>query len=329
MKTLVTGAAGFIGTHVVRRLCAQGREVRALLAPDEDATPLAGLDIELVRGDVRDLDACRRAVAGCARVFHLAGLYRIWSPDDRVLFDVNVTGSANMMLASGRAEVGRVVYTSSIAAIGQYPDGRPADEEAPFNLWRETNAYVRSKYVAEEVVRSFARAGLPVVIVNPSFPLGEGDRGPTPTGQVLLDLLRGRTPGILEGGVNVVDVEDVAEGHLLAEERGRLGERYLLANQNLTFRELAGLLCEVTGRPAPRRTLPFPLFWGIAALAELAADHVTHRPPIATRKTVRYLHRRLYFDPTKARRELGLPQTDIRVTLRKAARWFESQGYLR
>jgi dihydroflavonol-4-reductase len=167
-----------------------------------------------------------------------------------------------------------------------------------------------------------------VVIVNPTFPFGSGDRAPTPTGAVLLNVLRGRSPGLLNGGFNAVDVEDVAEGHALAEERGRLGERYILGNQNITFQEFAALITEVSGRKVPRRTLPFPVYYGIASLAELVSDHVTHKPPLTTRKAVKYIHRLLYHDVSKARRELGLPQTDLRETIGKAIRWFEQHGYL-
>lgn len=302
--------------------------MRAMLAPDEDASPLEGLDVEVVRGDVRDPLACRAAVTGCDRVYHLAAIYKIWSPNDQVLFDVNVTGTTNVLLACRRADVSRVVYTSSIAAIGYRDDGQPADEETPFNLWQEANAYIRSKYVAEQVARSFVADGLPVVIVNPTFPFGVGDRAPTPTGQVLLSVLRKRSPGVIDGGFNAVDVEDVAEGHILAEEKGRIGERYILGNQNFTFQEFARLVAEVTGRSIPKFTMPFPIYYGIAAMAELISDRFTHRPPLTTRKAVKYVHRNLFHDPSKARRELGLPQTDIRETIRKAVTWFEENGYL-
>jgi dihydroflavonol-4-reductase len=328
MKTLVTGAAGFIGAHVTRKLVERGREVRAMLAPNEDASPLDGLDVEIVRGDIRDPEACRAAVQGCRRAFHLAAIYKIWTPDDKVIFDVNVTGSANLLWACLRAGVERVVYTSSIAAIGQRDDGLPADEETPFNLWRDANAYIRSKYVSEQVALTFAREGLPLVVVNPTFPFGAGDRAPTPTGQILLNTLNRRSPGILDGGFNAVDVEDVAEGHLGAEERGRVGERYILGNVNFLFKDFVRLIAEVTGRAVPSRTVPYPVYYGIAAIAEMVSDRFTHKHPIATRKAVKYVHRPLFFDPSKARRELGLPQTDIRDTIRKAVQWFEEHGYL-
>jgi dihydroflavonol-4-reductase len=328
VKTLVTGAAGFIGAHVTRLLRERGREVRALLAPREDASPITPYEVEVVRGDVRDAAAVRDAVRGCTRVFHLAALYKLWLPDDQVMFDVNVIGSQNVLGAARAEGVERVVYTSSIAAIGARADGAPADETTAFNLWRSSNAYVQSKYLSEEVAKGFAREGLPVVVVNPAFPFGVGDRAPTPTGEILCNVLRRRSPGLIDGGFNAVDVEDVAAGHLLAEEKGRVGERYILGNHNFTFREFVELIAKVTGRSLPRRTLPYGLYYGVAAIAELVSEHVTQRPPIATRKTVAYVHRRLFFDVSKARSELGLPQTDIAVTIRKATTWFERNGYL-
>ena len=328
MKTLVTGAAGFIGNHVTRLLRERGREVRALLAPQEDDAPLRGLDVEVVRGDLRDADACVRAAQGCARVFHLAALYKLWLPDEKVMFDINVLGSQNLLSAARRAGAERVVYTSSIAAVGEAPPGALANEDTPFNLWPSSNAYVQSKYLGEEIARGFAREGLPVVLVNPAFPFGVGDRAPTPTGQILIDVLTRRAPGLIEGGFNAVDVEDVALGHLLAEERGVVGRRYILGNRNFSFREFVALLAQVTGRKLASRTLPFSLYYGVAAAAEFLADHVTHKPPIATRKSVVYVHRNLFFDVTRARTELGLPQTDIARTVEKAAAWFEANGYL-
>lgn len=328
MKTLVTGAAGFIGLHVTRLLRERGREVRAMLAPNEDDAPLKGLDVEVVRADVRDARACNDAMQGCSRLYHLAALYKLWLPDEQVMFDVNVLGTQNVLWAAWRAGVDRIVYTSSIAAVGQTPDGVPSNEETPFNLWRDANAYVQSKYLSEEVAKSFARQGLPVVIVNPCFPFGVGDRAPTPTGELLVDVLRRRSPGLIEGGFNAVDVEDVALGHLLAEEKGRVGERYILGNRNFTFKEFVGLVAEVTGRELPLRTLPYGLYYGVAALAELLSEHVTHKAPIATRKSVSYVHRNLFYDVTKARTELGLPQTDLAETVRKATAWFEANGFL-
>jgi dihydroflavonol-4-reductase len=327
MKTLVTGAGGFIGAHVTERLLRRGRAVRALLAPSESDRALAGLDVEIVRGDVRDADACRAAVSGCDRVFHLAALYKIWMPDERPMWDVNVTGSANILHACRRAGVERVVYTSSIAALGSRDDGTPADEETPFSHWNESNAYIQSKYLSEQVALTFAREGLPLVVVNPSFPFGVGDWAPTPTGQILIATLLRRSPGALDGGFNVVDVEDVAEGHLLAEEKGRVGERYILGNENLSVRELYALVAEVTGRKIRRYTLPFGVYYGFAAAAELASK-MTRKPPVTTRAAIQYVHRHVYFDVSKARRELGLPQTDLRETIRKAVRWFEEHGYL-
>ncbi|MCS6911926.1 MAG: SDR family oxidoreductase [Myxococcales bacterium] len=332
MKTLVTGAAGFIGSAVTKCLLARGRQVRVLLEPGY--TPrldlLQGLPVERVTGDVLDREAVARALAGCDTLYHLAALYALWSPHPERIYEVNVEGTKTVLWAAYKAGLRRVVYTSSIAAIGRR-DGAPADETCLFGPrdWADGNAYIRSKWLAEREALRFAQEGLDLVVVNPAFPFGAGDVGPTPTGSYILEALRGRMPGYFPGGFCVIDVEDCAEGHVLAEERGRKGERYILGNHNVSYYEFYTLLAEVAGIRMPRWRLPLMLLapWGY--LMELWADHVTHRPPRGTYKAARQVSRNLFFDNTKARTELGLPVTPLRDTLEKAVRWFRDHGYVR
>ena len=329
-KTLVTGGAGFIGGHVTRMLLEEGRSVRALLRPGEALTNLQGLDgdLETMTGDVRDEAAMAKAVAGCDRVFHLAAIYALWMQDRTRIWDVNVRGTQVVCQAALDAGVERMVYTSSIAALGILPGQEAADETTPYNYWT-ANDYIFSKYVSELECREYIRRGLPAVIVNPALPYGWGDTGPTPTGNIVLSLLNGRFPGYIDGGVNVVDVRDVARGHLLAEEKGRVGERYILGGHNVTtqqFMELVGRVCKVK---VPSRRLPTGMLMGIGKLLEGVADRVTHREPFITEGGIEYASRHVYFDTTKAREELGLPQTPIEESIEESARWFRSRGLAR
>lgn len=324
----MTGAAGFIGSHVVRELLAAGREVRAALRPGEDDRSLVGLDVERVAADVRDPDAVRAAVAGCDRVFHLAAVYALWLPDRRLMYDVNVTGTQNVLWAALRADVERVVYTSSIAAVGVPSGDTPADEATEFDQVGRTNDYVLSKWLAEEAAKGFAGNGLPLVIVNPAFPFGARDRAPTPTGQILIDVLTGRLPGVFDAGFNAVDVEDVARGHLLAEARGRVGERYLLADRNVTMREFVELVGRVAGVKVRTRRIPLRLATAVGDLLDWRADRWTRRPPRLSGAALRYAGQSLYYDNRKAREELDLSFTPIEESIRKAVEWFRAEGYV-
>jgi dihydroflavonol-4-reductase len=335
MKTLVTGAAGFIGAAVVRRLKSRGRQVRVMLEPGfkPRVDTLAGLDVERVEGDVLDREALSRALSGCDVVYHLAAIYSLWSPRPERIYEVNVEGSKNLLFAALRAGVRRVVYTSSIAAVGRRPagpgDDAPADETCQFSPidWRDGNAYIRSKWLSERDALRFAAEGLPLVVVNPAFPFGEGDVAPTPTGGYLIEALHRRIPGCFPGGFCAIDVDDLAEGHVLAEERGRLGERYLLGNHNVTYKEFYQVFQQVTGVRVPLVRLPPALCYAIGYGMEFVADHVTQKPPRSTYKAARQVSRRLYFDNRKAREELGLPVTPLAVTIEKAVRWFRDHGY--
>lgn len=325
-KTLVTGAAGFIGSHVVRELLARGREVRALIRPGEDVRNLAGLDLERVEGDVTDPASVQRAVLGCARVFHLAAIYAIWLPEPRRMFDVNVTGTQNVLLACLRGGVERVVHTSSIAALGLHPD-RPSDETTEFNQVRQANDYVLSKWLSEEVARAFIPQGLPVIITNPAFPFGARDVAPTPTGKILLDVVKGKLPGYFDAGFSVVDVEDVARGHLLAEEKGQPGRRYLLSGVNMSMKEFMQLAARVAGVKFKGRRIPLRIGLWYGDWLDRRAEKL-QRPPLVSGRTLRYAAQNLYYDNSRTRAELGLELTPVEASIRRALDWFRAEGYL-
>lgn len=326
MKTLVTGAAGFIGSAVVRTLLARGRQVRCYVEPGATSVNLRGLEVEVVEGDINDRARVSAALAGCDVLYHLAGLYRLWLPDYSVLYKVNVEGTKTVLFAALKAGLRRVVYTSSIAAVGVSRTGELADETTRFNTWPDANHYVRSKYLSELDALRFAKEGVPIVIVNPAFPFGERDIGPTPTGRVIIDTLRERVPGYVDGGLNVIDVDDVAEGHVLAEERGRVGERYILGSHNLTYKELYEVITELGGVRPVRRRLSARMIHGIGWAMERYAT-ITQRPPPITYKGARYATKQLWYDTTKARVELGVPRTELRETVEKSIRWFRGHGY--
>lgn len=326
MRALVTGASGFIGYHVARRLVREGVEVRALVRGDRAPRHLKDLGVEVVRGDLLDPESLARAVRGCGWVFHVAALYSLWERDSRVFYDVNVVGTRHVLAACRQAGVERLVYTSTVAALGRRPDGLPADESVRFNLWDEADHYMRSKYLAEEEVLAAAREGLPVVVVCPSSPVGSHDFRPTPTGRPILDIMRRRMPVYVDGVMNVVDVEDVADGHLLAMTRGRVGEKYILGHQNMALGEFFRLVAEMAGAPAPPLRLPYPVAMAVSQ-GMVGAARLLGIQPLATPRLVRRLHLGLAVDPSKAVRELGLPQTPVREAVRKAVTWFRAAGY--
>ncbi|MFQ6117736.1 MAG: hopanoid-associated sugar epimerase, partial [Candidatus Bipolaricaulia bacterium] len=295
MKALVTGATGFIGANVVRVLVEKNYKVRALVRPGSDRRNLEGLDIELAEGDVRDRDSIKRAVEGCGLVFHVAALYSFWVRPRRLIYEVNVEGTRNVLQAALEQRVERVVHTSSVAALGLREDKKPADEETPVDFKKIIGDYKKSKYLAERVALEFSKE-LPVVIVNPSFPVGPYDIKPTPTGQVIVDFLNRKMPAYMETGMNVVAVEDVGVGHLLAAERGKVGERYILGGENLTMRELLTLLAEITGLPAPKLRLPY---YPILALSYINAAicALTGTAPRMTPETIRLSRHYMFYDP--------------------------------
>jgi dihydroflavonol-4-reductase len=327
MKTLVTGGTGFVGANVVRTLLQRGTEVRALVRPRSDMRNLDRLDVELVTGDLRDRVSLGAALKGCDTLYHVAAMYALWTQNRQEVYDTNVTGTVNMLEAAGMAGVQKIVYTSSVATIGLPKDGTPGTEEVPLQPEDMVSDYKRSKYLAEQEVLKYAQRGLPVVIVNPSFPVGPWDVKPTPSGQIIVNFLRGKIPAYVDTGLNVVDVEDVAIGHVRAAEKGRIGERYILGHVNLSLPELFQLLERVSGVKAPRLRVPYGVAYCSACVSEFVARTITHKPPFATLAGVKLSRKRMFFDASKAVRELGFPQTPAADALSKAVRWFRNQGY--
>jgi dihydroflavonol-4-reductase len=327
MRTFATGATGFIGGAVLRRLLEAGHEVKALVRPGADTQQIKGLPLEPVEGDLLNPESLRKGMAGCDWAFHVAALYSYWGHRASEFYPVNVEGTRRVMQEALEAGVRRIVYTSSIAALGLHNNGSPATEETCGTLADRIGPYQRSKFLAEELVRDFARRGLPVVIVNPSSPVGIGDHKPTPTGQIIVDFLNGRMFGYVDTGLNIVDVEDVAAGHLLAAERGQVGERYILGGENLTLKQILDILSEVSGRPRVSLRIPHTVAQCWAYVDVTLAKLNPQRTPAATPDKVRLSRRYEFFDPSKAIRELGIPQTPARVALSKAVHWYRANGY--
>ncbi|HEV8674822.1 MAG TPA: hopanoid-associated sugar epimerase [Methylomirabilota bacterium] len=326
-RALVTGGTGFIGANLVRELVADGASVRVLVRPSSDRRALAGLPVEPVVGDLLEPASLGPALTGVAVLYHVAADYRLWAPDPSLLYRVNVEGTRALLAAAEEAGVGRIVYTSSVGTLGIPADG-PGCEATPVTLADMVGDYKRSKFLAEREAEAAAARGLPVVIVNPSAPVGPWDWKPTPTGKMLVDYLRRRMFAYLDTGLNVVHVRDVARGHILAAERGRVGERYVLGHAagNLGLRHIFERLAPYTGIPAPRWRLPYDAALAIAGVLE-GVSRVTGREPLASRTAVRMAAKRMFFDPAKAIRELGLPQTPVDLALQEAVDWFWAHGY--
>jgi dihydroflavonol-4-reductase len=328
----VTGASGFIGANLVHELNARGHRVRALLRPGSDRRGLEGADYEPVAGDVGDVALLQTAMRGCEWCFHVAASYHLWLRDYAPMYAANVEGTRNVLEAAAAAGCGRIVYTSTVGCIGLPKEAggvlTPTDENAPVSEAQMSNHYKRSKWQAEVVARQLAAKGLPVVIVNPSAPVGPRDVKPTPTGQVIVDFLNRRMPAYLETGLNWVHVRDVAAGHILAAEKGRVGERYILGSAagNWTMAEAFQVLEEVSGVPGPRVRVPYLVAYTAACLNEALAK-VTGHPPKAPLAGVRMARHKMFFNPAKAVRELGLPQTPPRQALADAVAWFREHGY--
>jgi dihydroflavonol-4-reductase len=329
-RALVTGGTGFVGSHVVRRLLAEGLVVRVLARRESSLRALEGLPVEVVAGDLRRPETLAPALDGCRFLFHVAADYRLWCPDPEELYRANVAGTAALMDAARRSgSVERIVYTSSVGALGLRPDGTPADEQTPVALAEMVGHYKRSKYLAEEEVRRRAEEGLPVVLVHPSTPVGPGDWKPTPTGQMIVDFLNGRMPAYVDTGLNLVAVEDVAAGHWLAATRGRVGERYILGCRNLSLREILGMLATLTGRPAPRFRMPVGVAIAMAHLDGWVEGGLLRREPRIPLEGARMARKKMYFSAARAVRELGLPQSRIEEALARAVAWYREQSYVR
>lgn len=329
MLTLITGGTGFVGTAVVRLLLSEGHAVRALARRGSDLQNLNGLDIELAFGDLLDKESLRQAIKGCRRLYHVGAHYSLWEPSPEVFYRVNVDGTRNLLEAAMEEGVGRVVYTSTVGTLGHREDGAPANEKTPVSLDQMTGHYKRSKFLAEEEARGAALRGLPVVIVNPSTPVGPRDIKPTPTGQIIVDFLNRRMPAYIDTGLNFIDVADVARGHLLAAERGQVGERYILGRSNLTLHELFAILGQIAQLPPPRLRVPYQLILPLAYANHWLSHFITKKPPRIPLEGVKMAKRRMFFDNSKAVRELGLPQSPIEQALEQAVRWFTDNGYVK
>lgn len=322
---LLTGATGFIGSHVARHLAERGEPLRLLVRETSDRTLIQGLDAEIRQGDLRDQSSLREAVQGCELVFHVAADYRLWTPDPQEVYATNVDGTRNILAEARRARVERFVYTSSIGTIAPSPDGGAVSEESTSSLRRMVGHYKRSKFLAEREALRASAAGPPVVIVNPTAPVGEGDIKPTPTGKIVQDFLEGRMPAYVDTGLNLVDVRDVARGHWLAASRGRAGERYLLGAENLTLRDIFRELADISGRRVPRIGLPYSVAWTVGGACH-AWSRLSGRPPAVPMEGVRMARHRMFADCSKARRELGFSPGPVRPALERAVEWFAQRG---
>lgn len=321
--TLVTGATGFIGWHVARQLLERGDRVRILVRQASRVRDLGGA--EVVVGDLVDADSLRRAVAGCGVVYHVAADYRLWAPQPEQLYRSNVEGTRSLLCAAREAGVERFVYTSTVGCIGIPEDG-VGDEDTPVQLREMAGAYKRSKFLAEQEALRFAEEGFPVVIVNPTAPVGEQDVKPTPTGKIIVDYLKGNMPAYVDTGLNLVDVRDTARGHLLAAESGRVGERYILGAENLTLAQIFEKLAAVSGVPAPKRQIPY----GVAYMAGVVSTgwaRVSGQEPRAPLDAVRMARKKMFVTPAKAVRELGFAANPVDGALRRAVDWFQANGY--
>ncbi len=334
MKCFVTGGSGFIGANLIHELVARGHHVRALLRPGSDVRGLAGATYESVEGDLGDRAALAGGLRGCDWCFHVAASYHLWLPDYAPMYAANVAGTRNVIEVAGEAGCSRIVYTSTVGCIGlpKVVDGvlTPTDESAPVFESQMSNHYKLSKWKAEVVARELAGKGLPVVIVNPSAPIGPRDVKPTPTGKVIVDFLNREMPAYLDTGLNWAHVRDVAVGHILAAEKGRLGERYILGNAegNWTMKDAFAVLAEITGLPAPRFQVPYAVALA-AAYVDETISRFTGKSPKAPVGGVRMAKYKMFFNPAKAIRELGLPQTPSKQALADAVEWFRAHGYVK
>jgi dihydroflavonol-4-reductase len=329
MKTLITGASGFVGSAVVRQLITAGHDVRALIRPYSDFRNLTGLPVEIVYGDIRDRGSLDRATMGCSTLFHVAADYRLWVLKPSEIYETNVIGTRNMMFAAMNAGIKRVVYTSSVATLGVTQNGSPADEDTPVSLKEMIGHYKRSKFMAEAEVKRFAdKHGLPVIIVNPSTPVGPRDIKPTPTGRIIVDAGSGRMPAYVDTGLNLVHVDDVAIGHLLALERGKVGDRYILGARNMSLKEILYTIATFTGRNPPKIRLPHDLVFPVACVSEAWARLVTKKEPRVSLNGVRLARKKMFFSIEKAKSFLGFNPRPVEEGLRDAVDWFRKNGYL-
>jgi len=328
LKAFVTGATGFLGSHVARVLADQGASLRLLVRPTSNLKNLQGLNAETATGDLRDAVSLEKAMSGCDTIFHVAADYRLWVRDPGEMYRSNVEGTRAILEAARKNNVLRVVYTSSVATIGFTSDGRPANEDSPVSLADMIGHYKRSKFMAEQVALEAGRSGMQVVTVNPTTPVGEQDVKPTPTGRIVLDFLKRKFPAYVDTGLNLVDVRECARGHVAALEKGKSGERYILGGEDLTLKQILDKLGQLTGLPSPKVKLPYAFAFAAGVVDEAITGMLLRREPRATVDTVRMGKKKMFASSAKAERELGWKLVPVEGALRRAVEWFRANGYV-
>lgn len=327
MLAFVTGATGFLGSHVARVLADQGATLRLLVRPTSNLKNLRGLNADTVTGDLRDAASLEKAIAGCDTVFHVAADYRLWVRDANEMYRSNVDGTRAILEAARKNGVRRVVYTSSVATVGFTSNGRPADEDCPVSLANMIGHYKRSKFMAEQVAMEAGRSGMYVVTVNPTTPVGEHDVKPTPTGRIVVDFLKKRFPAYVETGLNLVDVRECARGHVSALEKGKTGERYILGGEDLTLKQILDKLGQITGLPSPKVKLPYAIAFAAGVFGEMVTGRMLHGDPRATIDTVRMGKKKMFASSARAESELGWKLVPVDDALQRAVEWFRANGY--
>ncbi len=328
MKAFVTGATGFLGSHVARTLAEQGAELRLLVRPTSNLKNLAGLNAETATGDLRDAASLEKAMSGCDTIFHVAADYRLWVRDPEEMYKSNVYGTRALLDAARKNGVRRVVYTSSVATMGFTKNGHPADEDSPVALDDMIGHYKRSKFMAEQIALQAGRSGVHVVTVNPTTPIGEQDVKPTPTGRIVVDFMKRKFPAYVETGLNLVDATVCARGHIAALEKGKSGERYILGGENLTLKQILDKLARITGLPSPTIKLPYFFAFATGVIDEAFTGRLLKREPRATVDTVRMGRKKMFASSDKAERELGWKIVPVEDALRRAVEWFRGNGYV-
>ena len=328
MKVLVTGATGFVGSHVAQLLCAQGAQVRVLVRPTSRMENIADLQADRITGDLRNPDSLRKATQGCEFVFHVAADYRLWVRDPNEMYRSNVEGTRTIIRAAGENNVRRVIYTSSVATMGFSTTGHIADETSPVMLADMVGPYKRSKFMAEQIALEAGRSGGNVVVVNPTTPVGDQDIKPTPTGRIIVDFLKRKFPAYVDTGLNVVDVKDVARGHLLAMEKAVPGQRYILGGENLTLKQILDRLSGLTGLPSPTMKVPHSVALGFAIFDQFFTGTIMRKEPRATIDAVRMGQKKMFASSAKAEHELGYKAGPVDDALRRAINWFQAHGYV-
>jgi len=327
MLAFVTGATGFVGSHVARALAAQGADLRLLVRSGSDLRNIQELQAERVMGDLRDAVSLKKAVAGCDVVFHVAADYRLWVRDPDEMYRSNVEGTKAILEAARESKVRRVVYTSSVATMGFQSNGHLANEESPVSLANMIGPYKRSKYMAEELAIEAGKSGMDVVVVNPTTPVGERDIKPTPTGRIVVDFLKKKFPAYVDTGLNLVDVAECAQGHIAALEKGRSGERYILGGENLTLKQILDRLADITGLPSPKIKVPYVVALATGVVDQVVTGYIRNREPRATIDAVRMGRKKMFVSSGKAEHDLGWKTVPVNAALRRAVEWFQANGY--